>query len=237
MKRFENLNFGKRLDALYKNNGIDTAHRGWALKVAEELFNKDILNYEDYVEKKNVYDADITESKTKCNVAALLRRHLKYSNRSIPDTNWIFNYCEYFDCSADYLLGFQEEPRAEIASASVVTGLDYKSIEMLKKIADSNNPFYALNRMNLDMLDKILSSYYDTLMESKSDQKTYHTIFRYMWDYIHSADYIVNLETGKESYIPIQHKEDADFSQIIHVNSLVPDYMSREIIKYLDNLK
>ncbi len=101
--------YNERLVALYRTKHIDVINeRGWALRVAKEMYDTGILEHDDYKPHKNA-ETDVTDTKihNHSNTKHLLQGHVNGKNISI---DWIKNYCIYFGCSSDYLLGFIDTP-------------------------------------------------------------------------------------------------------------------------------
>jgi len=90
------------------------------------------------------------------------------------------------------------------------------------------------------MLNLLLSSYLNELTEEeiKQNQKgtVYQTIFRYMWGYINSSDFVTYIDGEQETDIYIENKKD-DYSEPIPVHLVVPDLMEKRIIDELDKFK
>lgn len=158
---------------------------------------------------------------------------------NIPHIDHLYRVAVALGVSLDYITGRDDFTNIGNKEMSAFSGLSDSAIEMLRKINDSENPFYEINRFNIDMLDTILSDYYNKLIKGKSKQKTYRTIFRYMWDYIHASDYVAETGDSLNENILVTNKNDTSdepLSQLIPVKSLVPHYMKNEIMKCLDSL-
>jgi len=159
---------------------------------------------------------------------------------SAPDIESLLEVCSLLDCDPEYFLTDQEYLRKDINNASKITGLSYEAIELLHRMSDITNRCYHINKENIDMLNLLLSSYLNELTEEeiKQNQKgtVYQTIFRYMWGYINSSDFVTYIDGEQETDIYIENKKD-DYSEPIPVHLVVPDLMEKRIIDELDKFK
>lgn len=222
--------FNDRLKYLYKLKGINVSeeNRGWAQECAKSFFCMRIIEYSTH--------PDSTEVKQINDVGRQLRRHI--NREDPPDIVWIKRYCAFFDCSADYLLGLQDAPRKDILSASEITGLSYQSIKVLEKISDKENKSYIhQNEKDINMLDTILSSYYAPIVNDAPANSSYSTIFRYMWYYIHSENYVTMIDNDETDYIYAYPQNDDYLSQQIPIKDIMPEYAKNNILNCLDKLK
>lgn len=122
-----NYNFGKCLKHLYSLKNIDTNKRGWAVPVACEMFDNGILSYNSCTDINS-------RSKQRSSTKKLLQNHLNVSSAKDISGQWLTCYCEYFDCSADYLMGYIEKSTYADTDIYKETGLDEKSIQTLREI-------------------------------------------------------------------------------------------------------
>lgn len=129
----ENLThaYNDRLVRLYKEvKNIDVINcRGWALNVAKDMYNLGILKHEDKSPHENTdTQKNDTHIHNHNNTKHTLQNHV---NGQCFGVDWLQNYCLYFGCSSDYLLGnidtFIHTPYDDIP-------LTLKSINALKKI-------------------------------------------------------------------------------------------------------
>lgn len=102
--------YKKRLIELYKSKRIDISGKKWSKVVAKDMFARNILNYDSYSKQYNVYENDVTEKKVTDNISRILRSHVDDTNVCHLSSEWIRHYCDYFGCSADYLLGIIKKP-------------------------------------------------------------------------------------------------------------------------------
>lgn len=154
--RFSNpeLSFGQRLEHLMKDDGI-TMGRGAATELSKRLFEKGILEY-------NSPDYD-NQGKQKNNVARTINEHLKKESAGNVEGYWLKIYCDYFNCSADYLFGYIELPTHEKNNIKNHTGLSDNAIDKLinlYKIANSNENFFRQHDALecLDIISNLLTS-------------------------------------------------------------------------------
>ena len=153
---FLNLNFGKRLKSLYDFKSIDISARGWSQKVAKELFCEKIISIDEFTESKDEYGKDNTLTKKTSFVADQLRKHLNLKNA--PETIWIHRYCEYFGCSADYLLGLSSSFNPDFSTIHDLTGLSEKAIDNLLRYKGSE--ISVLNTLlSCDLFSQVLQHY------------------------------------------------------------------------------
>jgi hypothetical protein len=120
--------FNERLKKLYELKGIDIAEKGKSLEVAKDFFKLHIVEYS--------VNSFKTEYQQYSNFARQLRNHLHCAN--IPETIWILRYQQYFNCSADYLLGIIDAPTHEIKAIKEITGFDEYAIKKLLSWHDSS---------------------------------------------------------------------------------------------------
>ena len=113
--RFQNLNFGERLQRLYSDNGIDTSKRGWASRVAVDFFKMGIFQYKDNSQGQG---ADLDRKLQRDNVKTQLIKHIRLESVEQINTVWLLRYCQYFDCSSAYLFGEIPLPTAEQTDVS-----------------------------------------------------------------------------------------------------------------------
>lgn len=177
IKRFSNPIFGNRLKYLYELNNIDTNTRKWALSVAKSLYDKNILYYGNENKTKEMHHND---------TARQLQAHLL---RDTPnDTIWIKRYCDFFDCSSDFLLGYIDEPTHEKNDIYKSTGLSSQAIDCLKSlmISDEN----AVNCMQPSL--RVLP----VLNDLMSDKIFFDMLLRGINQYLNTEYYIPVYHTG-----------------------------------------
>ena len=92
-----NYNFSERLRNLMNkyNPMLKNAN-----KLSEAMHKKGILKYEEI----NREGKPKTERECIRNKERTIKEHLGYSDCKNVSTEWIKYYCDFFECSADYLL-------------------------------------------------------------------------------------------------------------------------------------
>jgi len=140
--RNEFLKFGDRLEYLMKTKGY--TGRGKSTRLAEAFIDEGYIIVEENNRKRKIQD-------TKRSIDI----HLNY-DRCVLQGIWMDRYCRFFECSADFLMGYIDRPTHEISSVFESTGLDDNAIETLisrKQLMDSEtiDPTY------IDILNDELS--------------------------------------------------------------------------------
>lgn len=103
--------YSVRLLQLYSDKKIDTANNcHWASDTVKDMLLLGILNFEGYAPQLNDYGKDITITKKINEKAKTLKNHISPDYTGGISTAWIKVYCDYFGCSADYLLGYIKKP-------------------------------------------------------------------------------------------------------------------------------
>lgn len=133
-----------RLYYLFLANGYDIEKNCHAIKdLAKDLeYNNLVTNYS--------------------NAAAAIRKHITGKNKNL-ESEWIEIYCRYFNCSADYILGFIQEPTHELTEVNEKTGLSSAAISKLLR-ADSDKKIIYDRLVAGGYLDKLVSvvnAFYD----------------------------------------------------------------------------
>ena len=167
-KRNENLTcYNEKLVLLYKevkNIDVKTC-RGWALKVAKEMYSLGILKHSDKAPHINS-DTEKVDSKIHNHDSAkrLLQSHV---NGQCFGIDWLQNYCKYFSCSSDYLLGnietfnhtqYDEVPLS-LKSINAIKWIQQGYIEQsaLAVVASDNGIKY-IPYTPIDLLNHIISN-------------------------------------------------------------------------------
>ena len=118
------LKTGERIRYLMNKKGIKNAPA-----LAEAMYTAGIISYPEDMEEKNM-------TKKECHLSAgrTINNHLKYLNSPEQLSGlWVKRYCDFFHCSADYLMGYISQPTHETASVHDQTGLSEKAIRILQK--------------------------------------------------------------------------------------------------------
>jgi hypothetical protein len=99
-------------------------------------------------------------------------------------------YCDFFNTTADYLLGFSDIPYKETNQTKLNDlGLCGDAIEMLKLFNDKTSRHYRLNQKSVEMLNIILSDFYKQVQAADDDEGIYFgNIFFSMYEYLNAAN-------------------------------------------------
>lgn len=136
-----NATFGERITALRKSKGIKSVQG-----LAEEIFDKS--------EKYNRTGVPDTDNATIESIRKRIASHLKANCN--PKMEFIKEYCDFFHCEADFLLGYIDFPTKENQSIHDITGLNDTSIEMLKFL-NMNNGVTQSGHNEMETLNIFLS--------------------------------------------------------------------------------
>lgn len=118
--------FGNRLWALMSKKGYDTPR-----KLAIALFDADLVAVNskphDYTTGEEIRKNAIGSVEKK------IAKHLRYSEMTNVQGEYIVAYCSHFNCSADYLFGYTDIQSGDpnIRNACKVTGLSEQAITQL----------------------------------------------------------------------------------------------------------
>ncbi len=98
---------------------------------------KDLL-HDMYEGKYKVFDypADCDKAYERVKTQRRIAQHINGKKASIA---WIKNYCKFFGCSADYMLGLIDSPTKELTDIHNRTGLSDHAIKGLLALKDSDN--------------------------------------------------------------------------------------------------
>lgn len=110
--RFQNRTSGERIRHLMDNKNVKNAPN-----LVKEMVKAGIL-------EKKKYEGDFMRY-----TADTINKHL--ADKQLPDRKWIDLYCDFFDCSADYLMGYIDEPTPETTDICGQTGLSETSVNKL----------------------------------------------------------------------------------------------------------
>lgn len=116
------LTFGQRLEALMQEDGIAISKTA-SLALSKRLYEKGILKY-----NNSDYDA---QAKERDNARRQIDKHRGIDSATRISGYWLKNYCDYFQCSADYLFGYISLPTHEKSNMQNQTGLSKESIDKL----------------------------------------------------------------------------------------------------------
>lgn len=101
--------------------------------------------------------------------------HLGFSDCANVSVAWIKCYCDFFNCSADYLLGYIDLPTHQNTDVQKVTGLSDAAIKQLNILSNSNAIELRNNVSTLSYLIEYIPFSFDLL------QKITVFLFKY-WD-------------------------------------------------------
>lgn len=119
---FQNT-FGQRLEYLMQTSGIETTKKGANAELARNMLSKGCLPF--YVN---------SDFKKSCESArSRIEKHRKIDSAANIEGKWLKAYCDYFNCSADYLFEYINSPSHIETDISSVTGLSSTAIKILKK--------------------------------------------------------------------------------------------------------
>lgn len=169
-----NASFGERITALKESKGIKTIQ-----SLAEEIFYK--------LDKYEKTDSEETNNSTIESIRKRIVSHLKPNCN--PKMDFIKEYCMFFECEADFLLGYIDFPTKENQGIYETTGLNNTSIATLSSLFNYQknmeeeyqpmeyNPIETLNILLSDeiLAEQLLKGIQDLL---NSDYKipAYHTV-------------------------------------------------------------
>ena len=173
--------FGYRLAHLMEAEDIS------ATELSRRLYAKGLLTPS---RSKGSYEANMTPQKHQINsTATLIRRHVKVPMAKNIDSQYLYAYCEYFKCSADYLYCYIDYPTHVTADIANATGLSEKAASKLIKLHTagglklSSIDIKVLNaKANIDWLNMVLES---------GLNKNNESIFSIITSYLNTAEHTV----------------------------------------------
>lgn len=145
----KSIKFGDRLNALMKCNELNS------LDLAIKLLG--------YSQKPKSNTPEYQECRAK---EKTIKNHLKLgalnnqkSSESLS-TLYLIEYCNFFHCEADFLLGYIDFPTQQVQSVYEVTGLSDTAIDTLNKLKDIYDFERAMEIFNYIMSDKYLFGHF-----------------------------------------------------------------------------
>ncbi len=135
--------------------------------------------------------------------------------------SWIKRYCDFFDCSADFLMGYINESTHEIASVAEYTGLSEDAIRILHylhgilgaKPAKGAIPYIDLNQtksINAKLVDTISDLIEDMQTEidisRKDPEYPISSVFTILQDYIAADDVVAMMELKESPAVALGNK-------------------------------
>lgn len=182
-----------RLKYLIEHDSVEHGGRitkRHSTELAKRLFENDYLKYDVYTKK--------TKSQQVNAVSKTIQKHL--NKESNPNTLWLKIYCDYFDCSADYLLGFISTQKQDTASVHDITGLSHDAIDALHLMkTGADNALW--HNTELETLNFILENIRRIQKLNKGIGFT-DSILHYIGMYLH------NDTIRKEPATHVRHKHD-----------------------------
>lgn len=126
-----NATFGERITALRESKEIYSVQR-----LAEEIFEQ--------LEKYNKTGIPDTDNATIEGIRKRIASHLKPNCN--PKMEFIKEYCDFFQCEADFLLGYIDFPTHKTQNVYETTGLNEKALHELDmiRLTDRNENYITL---------------------------------------------------------------------------------------------
>ncbi len=119
------------------NQILSSGERLRHLMDTRNIKNASQLSYEMF--KAEIFESSETEN-LKDDIESYINNKAKSINNHLRDcvinAEWLKRYCDFFQCSADYLLGYISEPTHTITDIAAETGLWEKSIHFLKMVPE-----------------------------------------------------------------------------------------------------
>lgn len=223
--KIPNYHFGKCLKYLYSINEIDTGKRGWADSVASSLFDTGILVYHSANDVKNI-DA---RTKQKYSVKKSLQNHLAKNSAEEISVQWLSVYCNYFDCSADYLMGYIEKPTYALTDINEKTGLSVEAITALELLKSDTENIHLFHNIELETLDFILKSIRKKQILQKNGIGFTESIFHFIGLYLCSGEIV------KERSDSIRYRYDDKHFGFFKVGDTIDNHIVQNIyVNYND---
>ena len=137
-----NATFGERLTALRQDKGIKSVQA-----LAEAIFEK----FEKY-EKSNSEDINYGT------VESIRKRIASHLNANCnPKMEFIKEYCDFFECDADYLLGYIDFPTRKAQDVYKITGLNEKAVDALKMIQTQDKNENSITVFPKNLFNKMMN--------------------------------------------------------------------------------
>ncbi len=223
--RIPNYNFGKCLKYMYSLNGIDTGKRGWAYSVACAMFDTGILNYNSTDDVKNI-DA---RTKQRYSVKRSLQNHITRISAEEISVKWLSVYCDYFNCSADYLMGYIENPTYDLTDINKRTGLSVEAIEALELLKSDVENIDLFYNIELETLDFILKSIHKKQIRQKNGIGFTESILHFIGLYLCSGEIV------KEKADTVRYRYDDKHFGFIKAGDSIDNHIIQNIyINYND---
>lgn len=144
--RFQNRTSGERIRHLMDSKNIKNAP-----DLVREMVKDGILEKKKFEGEYLRYTADT------------INKHL--ADKQLPDRKWIDLYCDFFDCSADYLMGYIDYPTHSTTNICQDTGLSAPAAGLLQTW-NQDKPRYIeiisdllINPVTTEILNKFIDLY------------------------------------------------------------------------------
>lgn len=151
--------FNIRLRKLIKYAGYNTDSWGWSREVAQDMYNKELLDLKHEYRGKDAYeDGNDAIDRLLTSAANRIRQHTseKYTHASMITGAWLYRYCQFFQCSAAYLFGEIDNFTAPETDIQKKTGLSPRAVRQLLQLK-KNTARMPIAAEMLDTLSAILS--------------------------------------------------------------------------------
>lgn len=108
-------------------------------------------------------------------IESSVKQWFSFSNTSKPSLEKLMNICELLDCDIDYFLTEQTDFKRDTASAAEVTGLEYKTIEILEALKNTTKRNFE------EYLDKCILFLLDFLIQHIGGRYLLWNMFQYLF--------------------------------------------------------
>lgn len=200
-----NASFGERITALRENKGIRSIQL-----LAEDIFYT--LN------KYNKTGIEETDNGTIESIRKRISSHLKQDCN--PKMEFIKEYCDYFECESDFLLGYIDFPTRQAQDVYKITGLNEKAVDALKmiQIQDKNEnsitvfPKNLFNKMmnhtdlSEEELKQIENIFFDTTDEHIRFLDSHRPLLMDILNYMLASGYMEELVKYFRNFINAKYK-------------------------------
>lgn len=119
---------------------------------------------------KDMVDSGLISDSNLGSKRKAIEDHIKGKVNSLK-WDWIDTYCRFFNCSADYLMGYIEQPTHEITDINKQSGLSRKAIRKL-------------------LLNKEVALVTNSLLESKNGMEYFVDAIKFTRHHKHMSNYI-----------------------------------------------
>ena len=217
MNNAHECTFGERLEKLMIEDGIDIAKKkGADTELASRMLARGCLSF--YV---NEYYQARNSARTQ------IGRHRNAISASSLEGKWLKAYCDYFNCSADYLFGYIDLPTHVDTDIQKETGLSADSINFLKTHKTIYPPVLnkLLHKANFQYAIFHTGKFWDKLTELSSAEAAYHTGLKEMDAYSEATggNYIGEPESVSAYHKLQEECEHQEYQAIKYFNTLLSE--------------